>query len=510
MRDFLNTYYEPSAQYHELSAQEETQHPQPRHGSKPSLDEDMPNFDASPTPRIDWRRGMSIDQHLPTPVPDVAEHPLPGRTDFAAQAGPRRDQPSSFAAQAHRSRSQPDLRGENPANRQGSEASNNAGVFEMAGDVPTVPPVSLHQDAMHPRLYGSSEYPIAQIPYDGTPVRSRPLPSRPAPIEHTYAQHAMRNRGPPHANPGYAYHDNQLPLPAASEPPRPSSDFNRSQSQPRAPHPVNPDALPAHPTPVRYGLSGTPNPDQPSKPPPMRQYNHSAPPTVQPTNPPPSKSESEQVPTAPVTHGELERLQQAVKAKPSDPKTQLLLAKKLAEAAIVLADNGGRADAKTRTKNRERYVQDALKITKKLVSNGNPDATFYLADCYGTGRLGLEVDPKEAFNLYQSAAKVGHAQSAYRAAVCCEMGQEGGGGTKKDPLRAIHWYKKAASLGDSPAMYKMGMILLKGLLGQTRNAGEAIIWLKRAAERADEENPHALHELVRPVGSLRKSCCMSR
>ena len=44
-------------------------------------------------------------------------------------------------------------------------------------------------------------------------------------------------------------------------------------------------------------------------------------------------------------------------------------------------------------------------------------------------------------------------------------------------------------------MYKMGMILLKGLLGQPKNPREAVSWLKRAADRADEENPHALHEL---------------
>jgi TPR repeat protein len=45
-------------------------------------------------------------------------------------------------------------------------------------------------------------------------------------------------------------------------------------------------------------------------------------------------------------------------------------------------------------------------------------------------------------------------------------------------------------------MYKMGMINLKGLLGQARNPREGVSWLKRAADRADEENPHALHELA--------------
>jgi TPR repeat protein len=60
----------------------------------------------------------------------------------------------------------------------------------------------------------------------------------------------------------------------------------------------------------------------------------------------------------------------------------------------------------------------------------------------------------------------------------------------------VQWYKRAATLGDTPAMYKMGMIHLKALLGQARSPREGISWLKRAAERADSENPHALHELA--------------
>lgn len=74
------------------------------------------------------------------------------------------------------------------------------------------------------------------------------------------------------------------------------------------------------------------------------------------------------------------------------------------------------------------------------------------------------------------------------------------------------WYKKAASLGETPAMFKLGrkyndflmhiltlsvgMIQWKGLLGQPRNPRDGIIWLKRAADQADENNQHALHELV--------------
>ncbi len=46
-------------------------------------------------------------------------------------------------------------------------------------------------------------------------------------------------------------------------------------------------------------------------------------------------------------------------------------------------------------------------------------------------------------------------------------------------------------------MFKLGMVLLTGMLGEQKNPREAISWLKRAAEQADEDNPHALHELAR-------------
>ncbi|KAL4805895.1 hypothetical protein BDV18DRAFT_14479 [Aspergillus unguis] len=249
----------------------------------------------------------------------------------------------------------------------------------------------------------------------------------------------------------------------------------------------NPDALPHHPMPYRPGH------DSGGPPAPVRQYNSAA--NAQQPAPAPQGPAHVPAPPEPITHAELERIQMQARGNPSDQKLQLLLAQKLIEASIVLVD-ASRIDPKSKAKAREKYNIDAHKIVKKLVQAGYPDAQFYLADCYGQGLLGLQNDPKEAFNLYNSAAKAGHAQSAYRVAVCCEIGQEDGGGTKRDPFKAVQWYKRAASLGDPPAMYKMGMIQLKGLLGQARNPKEGISWLKRAAERADDDNPHALHELA--------------
>jgi TPR repeat protein len=67
--------------------------------------------------------------------------------------------------------------------------------------------------------------------------------------------------------------------------------------------------------------------------------------------------------------------------------------------------------------------------------------------------MGLQMDPEKAFNLYFSAAKAGHMASAYRTAMCCEMGI----GTRRDPQKAMQFYRKAASLGDVASMYKLGI-----------------------------------------------------
>jgi len=201
-----------------------------------------------------------------------------------------------------------------------------------------------------------------------------------------------------------------------------------------------------------------------------------------------------------VTFSELDKLRSSVDNGQSGPKNHLVLVKKLVEASTKLASTtpqGGRCDPKMTAKNRDRYLNEAFKRLKKLVGGGYPSAQFYMADCYGQGTLGLEPDTKEAFKLYQAAAKAGHPQAAFRTAVCCEIGAEEGGGTSRDYPKAVQWYRRAATLGDAAAMYKIGAILLKGLLGQQRNMVEAVTWLKRGAERADEDNPHALHELAR-------------
>ena len=470
-----------------------------------SVEAEMPDFDVAP---VTWA-AESRDIAFAQPVQPHGSAPTVPFTHPSVLESAGVDEALYVPESDSQSKFQPGHQTEN----QSSPDSRAGFIFELAGDIPVVP--QRVQDSLHGRAANHYETNGNVMSKEQYILRSS-----------QHNERAMRPGIPAHGTVGSFngrpeddwqrrfHHHRASPRAPKFEISGPGPDYEHRTIQPQSlpspinrlvsahspiSRPANPNALSEHPTPVRPGLMQGILGNQIPKPPPVRQYDSNVTPTQQqgPTQQATSaRNLQKKALPAPVTVDELERLKQVVKVNPKDHKTQLILAKKLAEAAAVLADEGGRADPKTRNKNREKYVFDAHKIIKRLVSSGNSDAMFYLADCHGRGLLGLEIDDKEAFTLYQSAAKAGHAQSAYRVAVCCEMGQEGGGGTRRDPLKAMQWYKRAAMLGDTPAMYKMGMILLKGHLGQPRNSREAIVWLKRAADRADEENPHALHELV--------------
>ncbi|KAI7856540.1 hypothetical protein BDC45DRAFT_436997 [Circinella umbellata] len=156
-------------------------------------------------------------------------------------------------------------------------------------------------------------------------------------------------------------------------------------------------------------------------------------------------------------------------------------------------------DPKRRAHIREALTTEAYKSVKKLANtsgigkSGYPEAQYFLAMKYmhEDNNMGLKKDADKGYALFMQGAKQNHAGCNYRVAVCYEVGA----GTKKDKGHAIQYYRKGANLGDPSAMYKLGMILLKGLLGQSKNPREGISWLKRATQHADQDLPHAFHEL---------------
>ncbi|XAO25615.1 hypothetical protein I312_104443 [Cryptococcus bacillisporus CA1280] len=143
---------------------------------------------------------------------------------------------------------------------------------------------------------------------------------------------------------------------------------------------------------------------------------------------------------------------------------------------------------------REEIIKEATSLLKRLADRGFPDAQYFLADCYanGIGTARGKQDFDRAFPLFILAAKHGHPDACYRAGTCCEHGW----GCRRDSGKAVSFYKKAAVGLHPGAMYRLGTAELNGALGFPRRPKEGVKWLKRSAEHATEEFPHALHELA--------------
>ena len=502
--DLYDSYYDPSSpEQSNRSNQSESNHQR-------SIEQNTPDFNALPSARTVHQRGMTIDDHITPHRQSPKVPPMPGQR---RQRDPAMSKPSIHSRQIMHSKSQPDFSNHQPPKIQQDygfdfgipEASS---MSQMDHTAKNAPPSLAGDHQRYEYRQEPTERNHRQVP---APYRSTGDPRLNSPTSQPAGGARFFNPTPqqfPKQPPPQRYRtdfEGRSTDSYSREMPNDKAQIERYRSPsgqdraPSSPSSMKPDALPVHPSPIRPGLMQNSSPNQPPKPAPVRNYNNSASP-LQESNQtqPPATSDQLVVPSVPprLTSSDLEKLRIVAKSNPTDQKANLTLAKGLAQAASALEEYVPQTDQKARNKTRERYISEAHKIIKRLVSTAYPDAMFFLGDCYSQGRLGFDKDTKEAFSLYQGAAKAGHAQAAFRVAVCCELGLEEDGGTKRDLGKAVQWYKRAATLGDTPAMYKTGVIQLKGLLGQPKDSGEAVMWLRKAAEKADKDNPHALHELA--------------
>lgn len=140
-------------------------------------------------------------------------------------------------------------------------------------------------------------------------------------------------------------------------------------------------------------------------------------------------------------------------------------------------------------------LRESKHYLKRLSVKGYVDAQYLLADAYSSGVFG-KIDSKEAFQLFQAAAKHGHIESAYRTAYCLEEGI----GTTRDSRKSLNFLKFAASRNHPSAMYKLGLYSFYGKMGlpNTVNVKQnGIKWLSRAAARANELTNAAPYELAK-------------
>lgn len=183
--------------------------------------------------------------------------------------------------------------------------------------------------------------------------------------------------------------------------------------------------------------------------------------------------------------------------KSKDAHLLFQFAQYMLQTALTMDDKEQPVDgeAMNQAELKRKFLKEAQHYLRKLSVKGYADAQYLLGDVCASGALG-KVDNKEAFTLFQAAAKHGHIESAYRTAYCFEEGL----GTTRDSRKALDFLKFAASRNHPSAMYKLGLYSFYGRMGLPTDVNtkqNGIKWLSRAAARANELTCAAPYELAK-------------
>ncbi|KAL4067256.1 hypothetical protein V8B97DRAFT_2009304 [Scleroderma yunnanense] len=183
--------------------------------------------------------------------------------------------------------------------------------------------------------------------------------------------------------------------------------------------------------------------------------------------------------------------------KSQDPATQFEFAVFMIDASksfpIPAPTPGNVIEIEKAIEKRDNMTHEAIGLLKRLADRGHPESQYFLADCFanGIGTYKGRQDFDRAYPLFVLAAKHGHPDAAYRAGTCCENGW----GCRRESAKALQFFRKAGAALHPGAMYRLGIAELNGELGLSKRPREGVKWLKRSAEHATAEFPHALHEL---------------
>lgn len=183
--------------------------------------------------------------------------------------------------------------------------------------------------------------------------------------------------------------------------------------------------------------------------------------------------------------------------KSKDANLLFQFAQYMLQTALTMDDKKQPVDGESMDQSelRKKFLKEAQHYLRKLSVKGYADAQYLLGDLCASGALG-KIENKEAFTLFQAAAKHGHIESAYRTAFCFEEGL----GTTRDSRKALDFLKFAASRNHPSAMYKLGLYSFYGRMGLPTDVNtkqNGIKWLSRASARANDLTCAAPYELAK-------------
>jgi TPR repeat protein len=130
-------------------------------------------------------------------------------------------------------------------------------------------------------------------------------------------------------------------------------------------------------------------------------------------------------------------------------------------------------------------AKSAEPASPKPVTNTVPGQSDYergLAYTYGDG---VPQNYDNAFKLFESAAKFGHASAQYQLALAYANGY----GVTRNPSAAFEWYEKAARQGLTIAQRSLGNAYLNGE-GVTPNKALAYAWYSILADQGNVMDIH--------------------
>lgn len=335
--------------------------------------------------------------------------------------------------------------------------------------------LSSHSQLQPPEIYEARGSPASQ--YDsvnsrrtgygvpsGTPPNNGGYPDDAQQYE-PQPMMARQSRLTPHAN--YSDEDQGPPSPAADD----DDFFSQNQhgyEQPYAPPSIGP----------RSQRDASP----PPPPQPLLDHSH-----LRPGNQ-----------AALLSHERTLELYRANAKKTQDPEIQFEFAVFMIDASksmpIPAETAGNIIEVEKAVEKREEVIREAISLLKRLADRGHAASQYFLADCYanGIGTHKGKQDFDRAYPMFILAAKHGHPDAAYRAGTCLENGW----GCRRESAKAVQFFRKAAASIHPGAMYRLGIAELNGELGLPKRPKEGVKWLKRSAEHATAEFPHALHELA--------------
>ncbi|MEI6714637.1 MAG: tetratricopeptide repeat protein [Verrucomicrobiota bacterium] len=120
-----------------------------------------------------------------------------------------------------------------------------------------------------------------------------------------------------------------------------------------------------------------------------------------------------------------------------------------------------------------------------LAEHGDIAAQVSLAKLYTgqlrVGGINLPNDPNLATLWYTKAAEQGHIQSQVSLARLYMNGEA------KDEKKAMEWYQKAAAAGEPDAIFQLGLGLLRGIGGLTKDPKKGVQYLEKASELSYSE-----------------------